>query len=158
MTTPKPDPVSVLLVEDTDDEREMYAESLRLVGYRTLQARNADDALRLAIELLPAVIVTDVVLPGSVDGFTLTRLLKEDARTQDIPVVILTGRVFEADRANAAQVGCDLFLSKPCLPDELTAAVRRLTAATRLAWIRGRAASADLAMGGNQARGKLQGE
>jgi two-component system, cell cycle response regulator DivK len=135
----------VLLVEDAEDEREMYAESLRLRGYRTLQASTAPDAIRLATELLPIAVVTDIVLRGPADGFALTRTLKEDLRTQDTPVIVLTGRVFEADREAARLAGCDLFLMKPCLPDELVKAVRRCAAVRRLARIRGRPAS--LALG-----------
>lgn len=129
---------SVLLVDDAPDEREMYAEFLRASGYRTFQAGNVADALGLAAELHPAVIVTDVVMQGPGDGFTLTRAVKQDERTRDIAVVILTGRVFESDREAAARVGCDLFLSKPCLPDELASALSRLLANKRLHRVRGR--------------------
>jgi CheY-like chemotaxis protein len=144
LTPDKSRVLSVLLVEDADDEREMYAQSLRMRGYQTLQARNADEGLRLASERLPVVIVTDVVLSGSMNGFMLTQALKQDPRTRHTPVIILTGRVFEADREAAAHVGCDLFLTKPCLPDELVRSVRRCAAASRLARIRGRAVSAEL--------------
>lgn len=153
-TVPHASQISVLLVEDADDEREMYAASLRLHGYRTLQASTGDDAIRLATELRPAAIVTDVVLRGSVDGFTLTRLLKEDRFTRDTPVVILTGRVFEADRERAAGVGCDVFLTKPCLPDELFRTVRRCAAAHRLARTSGRAVSATVTTRGDRSMRK----
>lgn len=138
------DPPSVLLVEDADDEREMYAASLQLRGYGILETRNGDDAIRLATQLRPFVIVTDVVLQGTIDGFTLTRSLKDDPRTRDTPVIVLTGRVFEKDRDTAARAGCDLLLRKPCSPDALVRSIRRCEAIRRLAHIRGRAVPATL--------------
>ena len=116
----------VLLVADSPDEREMYAESFQRQGYTTLQARTAADAYRLASELAPAAIVTDVKLDGRDDGLTLTRLLKQDDRTRRTPVVVLTGYVFTHNREAAARAGCDLFVPKPCLPDALSRLVERL--------------------------------
>jgi CheY-like chemotaxis protein len=72
----------------------MYAESLRRCGFCTLQASNASDAFRLASELPPSAIVTDVHLEGEEDGLRLTRRLKQDERIKSVPVVILTGYVF----------------------------------------------------------------
>ena len=116
----------VLLVTDSPDEREMYSESFERQGYTTLQARTAADAYRLASELAPAAIVTDVKLDGLDDGLTLTRLLKQDDRTRRTPVVLLTGYVFTHNREAAARAGCDLFVPKPCLPDALSRLVKRL--------------------------------
>lgn len=116
----------VLLVTDSPDEREMYAESFQRQGYTTLQARTAADAYRLASELAPAAIVTDVKLDGRDDGLTLTRLLKQDDRTRCTPVVLLTGYVFTHNREAATRAGCDLFVPKPCLPDALSRLVERL--------------------------------
>src|SRR5688572_20201243 len=120
----------VLLVNDSSDEREMYAESLRRFGFSTLQASSAADAYRLATELPPAAVVTDVRLAGDEDGLQLTRRLKEDSRMRHVPVVILSGYVFPRDREAAAHAGCDLFVTKPCLPDVLS---RRVAGLIRLA-------------------------
>ena len=119
-------PRRILLISDSSDEREMYAESLRQEGFSTLQASTAADAYRLASELAPAAIVTDVRLEGDEDGLHLTERIKHDERIKDVPVVILTGQVFPRDREAAARAGCDMFLPKPCLPDALSAAVSRL--------------------------------
>ena len=116
----------VLLISDSSDEREMYAESLRRSGFCTLQASNAADGFRLASELPPAAIVTDVRLGGPEDGLGLTRRLKDDERMKTVPVVILTGCVFTRDREAAARAGCDLFVPKPCLPDALSQVVSDL--------------------------------
>ena len=116
----------VLLISDSADEREMYAESLRRFGFCTLQASTASDAYRLACELTPAAIVTDVRLAGEEDGLRLTRRLKQDEQMYRVPVVILTGFVFTHDRETAARSGCDLFVPKPCLPDALSRVVAGL--------------------------------
>ena len=104
----------------------MYAEWFRRKGYCTLQADSAGDAYRLAAELGPDVAVVDVALTGPEDGLHLTRRLKENQNTRDLPVVILSGHVFPADREEAERAGCDLFVPKPCRPDVLARAVDRL--------------------------------
>ena len=113
----------VLLVNDSPDEREMYAEWFRQQGCTTLQAENADDAYRLALELTPEVVITDVKLLGKEDGLTLTRRLKEDSHTKGLAVVVLSGYVFTADDEAARRAGCDLVIHKPCLPDALSRAI-----------------------------------
>lgn len=118
--------VRVLLVNNSADEREMYGHMLRRLGFCTLLASTAADGYRLASELEPAAIVTDVRLGGAEDGFELTRRLKAEARTQRVPVVMLTASLFTHDRGMAARAGCDLVLQKPCLPEALVAIVERL--------------------------------
>jgi CheY-like chemotaxis protein len=118
--------VHVLLVNDSPDEREMYAEWFQRKGYVTLQAASAEDACRLAFELRPDVVVTDINLRGDTDGLKLTHALKHDSATHAVPVIILTARVFNRDRQEAALAGCDRFLPKPCVPDALEHAVDEL--------------------------------
>ena len=101
----------------------MYAEWLRQQGCCTLQAENAADAYRMALELAPEVVVTDVRLVGGEDGLTLTRRLKEDSHTKNVAVVVLSGYVFTTDDEAARRAGCDLVLHKPCLPDALAQAI-----------------------------------
>jgi DNA-binding response OmpR family regulator len=79
------------------------------------------------------VIVTDVMLFGSRDGLALTRRVREDNRTHDVGVIILTGLGRPADRDEATRAGCDVFLMKPCMPDELAKQVRELISAKRAA-------------------------
>jgi DNA-binding response OmpR family regulator len=113
----------VLLVEEEIDEREMYAQWFRRHGYCTLQAANAADGYRLASELSPDVVITDLRLVGAGDGLDLTRRLKQSSETATVPVVMLSASAIPEDRDAAISVGCDLFLLKPCLPDELARAV-----------------------------------
>ena len=67
----------------------------------------------------------DLSLPG-MDGWTATRHLKSDARTREIPVVALTGHALAGSSDGARQAGCDAFVTKPCLPDELVIELRRI--------------------------------
>ena len=113
----------VLLVDERIDEREMYAEWFRRHGYCTLQAGNAADGYRLALELSPDVVITDMRLVGDSDGLDLTRRLKQSSETAAVPVVVLSASAFPQDRDAAASAGCNLFVAKPCLPDELARAV-----------------------------------
>lgn len=117
---------SVLLVEDDQDGRRMYAEWLTGAGFSVEQAHNGLQALDRAFGSLPDIVVADLNIPG-IDGFELTRRLKQDPRTCDIPVLAVTGyAAFASDPGRALRAGCDAVLPKPCSPDELEAAIRRL--------------------------------
>ena len=127
MTTSRradPSPL-VLVVEDYQDAREMYAEYLRFAGFRVAEARNGIEALEKASSLSPDIILMDLALPR-MDGWEATRRLKADERTRAIPVVALTGHALAGHAEGARQAGCDAFVTKPCLPDALVAEVRRV--------------------------------
>jgi two-component system cell cycle response regulator DivK len=115
----------VLVVDDYQDAREMYAEYLAYSGFRVAEASNGLEALEKAFELRPDVILMDLSLPG-MDGWAATRRLKTDERTRSIPVVALTGHALAGASESARQAGCDAFVTKPCLPDELVVQVRRM--------------------------------
>jgi CheY-like chemotaxis protein len=115
----------VLVVDDYQDAREMYAEYLSFSGFRVAEASNGVEAIEKACSLQPDVILMDLSLPG-MDGWTATRRLKTDERTCRIPVVVLTGHALAAASDGARQAGCDAFVTKPCLPDELVVEVRRV--------------------------------
>ena len=117
----------VLVVDDYEDAREMYAECLDASGFAVAQASSGDEAVAKAVALQPALIVMDLALPG-MDGWTATRAIKTDARTSRIPVVALTGHARSDASSAAREAGCDAFLTKPCLPDAVVEVVRRLLA------------------------------
>jgi two-component system cell cycle response regulator DivK len=124
-------PGGVLLVEDDREGRRMYAEWLTLAGFRVHQAHNGLQALERAFEAVPDVVVTDLNIPG-IDGYELTRRLKQDPRTRAIPVLAVTGyAAFAADPSRAQRAGCDAVLEKPCSPEDLEAAVRNLMTGLR---------------------------
>ena len=115
----------ILVVDDYEDAREMYAEYLRFCGFRVAEARNGNEALDQAFELRPNLILMDLSLPG-MDGWEATRQLKADDRTRHIPVVALTGHALAGASEGAKKAGCDSFVTKPCLPDDLVVEVRRM--------------------------------
>jgi two-component system, cell cycle response regulator DivK len=119
------EPALILLVDDYQDGREMYADALTFSGFRALEASSGLEALQLAIDRLPDLILMDLSLPG-MDGWEVTQRLKKDARTKHIPIIALTAHALTEERERAEAAGCDGFLAKPCLPDELLAEVRRV--------------------------------
>jgi len=108
----------VLLVEDYPDAREMYTQFLELSGFEVVEASDGVEALQRAFETNPDVVVMDLSLPV-MDGAEATKRLKADSRTARVPVIALTGYSVAAVLDAAKQAGCDAFLTKPCLPDDL---------------------------------------
>lgn len=115
----------VLVVEDYQDAREMYAAYLQFSGYGVAEAANGVEAVEKAQELLPDIVLMDLALPR-MDGWEATRRLKADPRTRHIPVVALTGHALAGHAEGAREAGCDAFVTKPCLPDALVAEIKRL--------------------------------
>jgi CheY-like chemotaxis protein len=126
MTEPNAFPL-VLVVEDYQDAREMYAAYLQFSGYRVAEATNGIEAIDKTLELMPDIILMDLALP-KMDGWEATRRLKEDERTKHIPIVALTGHALAGHSDLAHQAGCDSFVTKPCLPDALVAEIKRMLA------------------------------
>ena len=120
----------ILVVDDYQDAREMYAEYLQFSGFRVAEARNGNEAVEKAFELRPDLILMDLSLPGK-DGWEATRELKSDERTRHIPVVALTGHALAGASEGAKKAGCDSFVTKPCLPDDLVVEVRRMLSAVQ---------------------------
>jgi two-component system cell cycle response regulator DivK len=102
----------VLVVEDNDKNARLTVAMLDSAGYRTRLASNGDDGLRLAGELCPALIITDLQMPG-LDGVDMTRALKSRARTASIPVIAVTAHALTEHRHAALTAGCCRFLPKP---------------------------------------------
>jgi CheY-like chemotaxis protein len=122
----------ILVVDDYQDAREMYAEYLQFSGFRVAEARNGNEAVAQAFSLRPDLILMDLSLPG-MDGWEATRVLKSDDRTKHIPVVALTGHALAGASEGARKAGCDSFVTKPCLPDDLVVEVRRMLDTVRKA-------------------------
>jgi two-component system cell cycle response regulator DivK len=118
---------SVLIVEDVADTREMYAWCMRAAGWLVETVVNGREAVLTAAVLLPDVIVMDLALPV-LDGFEATRRLKVDPETRHIPIVAVSAQDREEAEARAKAAGCDLFLAKPCLPEDLRAILEQVVA------------------------------
>jgi CheY-like chemotaxis protein len=112
----------VLVVDDLADNREMYAEYLQFVGYRVEMAADGHAALAKALELHPDAVLMDLSLPG-IDGWEVTRRLKQNATTKEILIIGLSGHAPYSDPARAS--GCDAFMAKPCLPETVADEIRR---------------------------------
>lgn len=116
----------VLVIEDDQAARRLYAEVLKQGGLDVAEAHNGLQAAEKARDLMPDVIVTDLALPG-IDGYELCRRLQQDERTSAIPIVAITGRYFSpADLARARREGCHSVLIKPFVGDDLITEVRRV--------------------------------
>ncbi len=120
-----PEGRKVLVVDDYEDAREMYAEYLEFLGYEVETASNGQEAVERARESHPDVILMDLSLPV-LSGWDATQQLKTDASTRDIPVMALTGHVFASSSEKAREVGCDAFVTKPALPDTVADQIQAL--------------------------------
>ena len=118
----------VLIVDDDTAIRDLWAAVLsRAPGLTTVTASNGLEAVRLARELQPDVVLMDVTMPG-MDGFVATQTLKCDRLTARIPVIAITACTFTPQRVREA--GCDGYLVKPIDPETLIAAIARAIHAT----------------------------
>lgn len=115
-------PPLVLVVDDFEDTRIIYAESLRFAGFRVAEAANGQDAVDIATKLSPDVVIMDLAMPV-MDGWEATRRLKSDPRTKTIRIMAVTGHDEGAHRLLAWRAGCDDFFPKPVLPQQL---IRRI--------------------------------
>ncbi|MCP3065497.1 response regulator [Myxococcus sp. K38C18041901] len=115
----------ILVVDDFDDAREMYAEYLEFVGFEVDTARDGVEAVAKAQSSEPDIILMDLSLPV-MDGWEATRRIKQDTRTRDIPVMALTGHVLAGNAEHAREAGADEFVAKPCLPSDLENKIRNM--------------------------------
>jgi two-component system, cell cycle response regulator DivK len=127
----------VLLVDDYPDAREMYSEYLAFSGFQVVEAANGVEALQHALDDGPDIILMDLSLPV-MDGWEATRRLKADGRTAHIPIVALTGHALAGISEGAKRAGCDAFVTKPCLPEDLVKEIRKVLGPGPLASKKGR--------------------
>jgi CheY-like chemotaxis protein len=120
---------TVLLIEDDDASQYVYSTVLTHHGFTVLAARTGLLGMELLEGPLPDVVVLDIGLPG-LDGFELLARIRANSRTADLPVLVVTVHVFEADQARAQEAGCDVFLKKPLQPALLATEVERILACT----------------------------
>ena len=115
----------VLAADDDKDILELITFRLERSGYTVLQARDGEEALRLAQAQKPNLAVLDVMMP-KLDGFELTRRLRADSATSRMPIILLTARGQEADVQQGFAAGADDYLRKPFSPQELRARVQAI--------------------------------
>jgi two-component system, cell cycle response regulator DivK len=116
----------ILVVEDNEKSMKLFRDLLQATGYTTLEASTGEDAVELALQHLPALILMDVRLPG-IDGVEALAQLRRDVRTASIPAVALTAQAMHGDRERFLEAGFAGYLSKPVDLAELLRTVKELT-------------------------------
>jgi two-component system cell cycle response regulator DivK len=115
---------TVLIVEDNELNMKLFHDLLDAHGYRTLQTRTGMEALKLAREHRPDLILMDIQLP-EVSGLEVTKWLKDDDDLREIPVIAVTAFAMKGDEARIRQGGCEAYISKPISVVTFLATVRR---------------------------------
>jgi two-component system phosphate regulon response regulator PhoB len=113
----------VLIVEDEQPIRQMVHHALTAAGFEVLQAADAEQARALIHKTPPDLVLMDWMLPGA-SGIELTRALKTEKITRDIPVIMLTARGDEDDKVRGLDSGAEDYISKPFSPKEMVARIR----------------------------------
>ncbi len=114
---------SVLVVEDEPAIQELVAVNLEHAGHKVLRAGNVTEARSLIREVLPDLILLDLMLPG-IPGVPFAHELRADERTKDIPIIMLTARAHEQDKITGLEAGADDYVTKPFSPRELLARIK----------------------------------
>ena len=115
----------LLIVDDDRNTREGYRTYLSGKGFDVCALDGGVDALALAKSAAPDLVVLDLGLPD-IDGWEVARRLKGDDETRAIPIIAFSGRSMQHEQVSALRAGCDVYLTKPCAPDKLLGAVRKL--------------------------------
>lgn len=118
-------PLRVVVVDDVDDNRDVYAVYFEHAGFEVEEASNGEEVLTCVARRKPDVVIMDLFMPG-VDGWEATRLIKSNPRTKSVVVIVVTGHATIDDIQRARAAGADDVCAKPCLPDALLAKVRAL--------------------------------
>jgi DNA-binding response OmpR family regulator len=115
----------VLIIEDDENALCGYVEFLTAAGFDPVGVTNAAEALPIALTHPPAVVVTDITLPG-INGFELAAALRADWRTESVPIIGLTAHWTADIHSRARDVAMQVILAKPCVPGHLVAELQRL--------------------------------
>jgi two-component system, cell cycle response regulator DivK len=115
---------TVLIVEDNELNMKLFHDLLAAHGYSTLQTRDGMEALSMAREHHPDLILMDIQLP-EVSGLEVTRWIKEDANLKDIPVVAVTAFAMKGDEEKIRDGGCEAYLAKPISVSKFLETIRR---------------------------------
>lgn len=115
--------VNILVVEDEPAIQELIAVNLEHSGHHVIRARDAETALGLVKSALPDLLLIDWMLPG-MSGASLAKSLRQDERTRQIPIIMLTARAAEQDKVAGLEAGADDYVTKPFSPKELVARIK----------------------------------
>jgi CheY-like chemotaxis protein len=119
-----PSKPTILVAEDNADQRSLYVALLTGVGYHVLEASDGAEAVEIARQSQPGLVLMDVTMPGT-SGWNAVRTLKQDPQTHLIPIIVVTGLASSWDRDASIASGCDEYLAKPVQPVRLLEEVRK---------------------------------
>lgn len=114
---------TILVVEDQADNRKILRDLLTNSGFKVIEAINGMEGLQLARSSQPDLILMDIQLPG-IDGYEVTRKIKNDENLKSIPVIVVTSYALSGDAAKAFEAGCDAYVAKPYSPRKMLAKVK----------------------------------
>jgi two-component system, cell cycle response regulator DivK len=114
----------ILVVEDNEKNMKLFRDVLSATGYRTLEATTGGEAVEMATEHAPDLVLMDIQMPD-IDGVEALRRLRADARTSSLRVLAVTAQAMQGDREHFLAAGFDGYLSKPVNVQELLGTVRR---------------------------------
>jgi len=115
---------TVLIIEDEADAAELFAEMMRVSGFRVLKTSSSAPAITMMIEEKPDVVILDIMMP-EVSGLDILRLMRRDPKLARIPVVVVSAKSMPADVKNGMEAGASTYLTKPVGFLELKDAVER---------------------------------
>ena len=118
---------TILIVEDNELNMKLFHDLLEAHNYQTLQTRDGSDALALAREHMPDLILMDIQLPG-VSGLEVTRQIKADDELKKIPVVAVTAFAMKGDEEKIREGGCEAYIAKPISVDNFISTIQRILA------------------------------
>jgi DNA-binding response OmpR family regulator len=121
---------TILVVDDEQDVLDLVVYNVRKAGYKAVWATDGQAALQKARDELPSLVVLDLMLP-KMDGTEVCKLLKSDAKTAHIPIIMLTAKAEEMDRVVGLEIGADDYITKPFSPRELLLRIRLILKRTR---------------------------
>ena len=113
----------ILIVDDEQDIVESLKFVLEVSGYVCYTAFNGEDGLRLAKEIMPDLIILDVMMP-KINGYKISRLLKYDNKYKDIPILMITARSQDEDKVIGEETGADEYITKPFVVDDVVQRVK----------------------------------
>jgi DNA-binding response OmpR family regulator len=117
----------ILIAEDEPDIRDLVAFTLRFAGYEVVAGSNGEEAVQIALQENPDLILLDVRMPR-MTGYEACKIIKADPKLKDVPVVFLSAKGQEAEIRDGMEAGAEEYLLKPFAPDQLTERVRAILA------------------------------
>jgi CheY-like chemotaxis protein len=118
-------PGKILVIEDNDRNRKLIKILLEANKYSVIEAQTGEEALKYLQDDKPDLILLDIQLPN-MDGLTLTKMLRSDQETKDIPIVAVTAYAMKGDKERMLEAGCDAYVSKPIDTRELPVIVANI--------------------------------